>query len=109
MQPFIGGGFGGTKNDSVAGDFCAVMLSKKTGKPVKYVYTQEEELTVPKRRHTMTVHNKMGMTKDGLITAVDSRVVADGGGYTAISPLTMYLTGCATPLPYKLPNFKYDA
>jgi 4-hydroxybenzoyl-CoA reductase subunit alpha len=109
VQPFIGGGFGGTKNDSVAGDFCAVMLSKKTGKPVKFVYTQEEELTVSKRRHSMTVYNKMGMTKDGLITAVHSRVVADGGGYTAVSPLTMYLTGCATPLPYKLPNFRHDA
>ncbi|MCX5813858.1 MAG: xanthine dehydrogenase family protein molybdopterin-binding subunit [Proteobacteria bacterium] len=109
IQPFIGGGFGGTKNDSVAGDFCAVMLSKKTGKPVKFVYTQEEELTVSKRRHSMLVYNKMGMTKDGLITAIQSRVVADGGGYTAVSPLTMYLTGCATPLPYKLPNFKHEA
>jgi 4-hydroxybenzoyl-CoA reductase subunit alpha len=109
VQPYIGGGFGGTKNDSVAGDFCAVMLSKKTGKPVKFVYTQEEELTVSKRRHSMIVYNKMGMTKDGLITAVQHRVVADGGAYTAVSPLTMYLTGCATPLPYKLPNFKFDA
>lgn len=109
IQPYIGGGFGGTKNDSVAGDFCAVMLSRKTGKPVKFVYTQEEELTVSKRRHSMIVRNKMGMTKDGLITAVQHRVVADGGAYTAVSPLTMYLTGCATPLPYKLSNFKFDA
>ena len=108
IQPFIGGGFGGTKNDSVAGDFCAVMASKKTGKPVKFVYTQEEELTVSKRRHSMIVYNKMGMMKDGLITAIQSRVVADGGGYTAIGPLAMYLAGCATPLPYKLPNYKYD-
>lgn len=109
VQPYIGGGFGGTKNDSVAGDFCAVMLSKITGKPVKFVYSQEEELTLSKRRHSMIVYNKMGMTKEGLITAVESRVVADGGAYTAVSPLTMYLTGCATPLPYKLPNYKYDA
>ncbi len=109
IQPFIGGGFGGTKNDSVAGDFCAVMASKKTGKPVKFVYSQEEELTVSKRRHSMTVHAKMGMTKEGLITAVETSVIADGGGYTAVSPLTMYLTGCATPLPYKLPNYKHDA
>ncbi|HOE18667.1 MAG TPA: xanthine dehydrogenase family protein molybdopterin-binding subunit [Syntrophorhabdaceae bacterium] len=108
IQPYIGGGFGGTKNDSVAGDFCAVMLSKMTGKPVKFVYTQEEELTVSKRRHSMIVYNKMGMSKDGLITAIQSRVIADGGGYTAVSPLTMYLTGCCTPLPYKLPNYKYD-
>lgn len=109
IQPFIGGGFGGTKNDSVAGDFCAVMLSKKTGRPVKFVYTQEEELTVSKRRHSMIVYNRMGMTKEGLITAIESRVVADGGGYTAIGPLTMYLAGCVTPLPYRLPNYKYDA
>jgi len=108
IQPFIGGGFGGTKNDSVAGDFCAVMLSKKTGKPVKFVYSQEEELATSKRRHSMIVYNKMGATKDGLITAIHSRVIADGGAYTAISPLTMYLAGFATPLPYKLPNYKYD-
>jgi len=109
IQPFIGGGFGGTKNDSVAGDFCTVMLSKKTGKPVKYVYPMEEVLTTCRRRHNMIIHNKMGMTKDGLLTAVESRVVGNGGGYTAIGPLTMYLTGCATTMPYKLPNYKYDA
>ncbi len=108
IQPFIGGGFGGTKNDSIAGDFCTVMLSKKTGKPVKFVYTQEEVLNTCRRRHSMIVYNKMGMTKDGLLTAVESRVVADGGAYTCISPLTMYLAGFATTLPYKLPNYKYD-
>lgn len=109
IQPFIGGGFGGTKNDSVAGDFCAVMLSKMTGKPVKFVYPMEEVLTTCRRRHNMIIYNKMGMTKDGLLTAIESRVVGNGGAYTAIGPLTMYLTGCGTPMPYKLPNYKYDA
>jgi 4-hydroxybenzoyl-CoA reductase subunit alpha len=108
IQPLIGGGFGGTKNDSVAGDFCAVMLSKMTGKPVKFVYTMDEVLTTCRRRHNMIVYNKMGMTKDGLLTAIESRVVANGGAYTAIGPLAMYLAGFATTLPYKLPNFKYD-
>ena len=32
IQPFIGGGFGGTKNDSLAGDYCAVLLSEDHGK-----------------------------------------------------------------------------
>jgi 4-hydroxybenzoyl-CoA reductase alpha subunit len=108
IQPLIGGGFGGTKNDSVAGDFCAVMLSKMTGKPVKFVYTMDEVLNTCRRRHNMIVYNKMGMTKDGLLTAIESRVVANGGAYTAIGPLAMYLAGFATTLPYKLPNFKYD-
>jgi len=109
IQPFIGGGFGGTKNDSLAGDFCAVMLSKKAGKPVKFVYTQEEELTTSRRRHSMIVYNKMGVKKDGTLMAIHSRVIADGGGYTAIGPLTMYLTGFMTTLPYKLPHFKHEA
>jgi len=108
VQPFIGGGFGGTKNDSVAGDLCAVMLSKKTGKPVKFVYTMGEVLTTCRRRHNMIIYNKMGMTKDGMLTAVESRVIGNGGAYTAIGPLTMFLTGYATTLPYKLTNYKYD-
>ena len=109
IQPFIGGGFGGTKNDSVAGDFCVVMLSKKTGKPVKYVYNYEEVLTTCRRRHNMIVFSKMGMTKDGMITGVEHRVIANGGAYTAIGPLTMFLAGSGTTLPFHVPNFKYDA
>ena len=109
IQPFIGGGFGGTKNDSLAGDFCAVLLSKMTGKPVKYVESMEEELMTSRRRHSMIVYSKMGVDKDGILMAIQHRVIADGGGYTAVGPLTMYLAGFATTLPYKLPNFKYDA
>lgn len=109
IQPFIGGGFGGTKNDSLAGDFCSVMFSKMTGKPVKFVYNMEEVLMTCRRRHNMIVLNKMGMKKDGTITAMHSRVIADGGAHTAIGPLTMYLTGCMSTLPYKLPNFKHDS
>jgi len=109
IQPFIGGGFGGTKNDSLASDFCAVLLSKKTGKPVKYVESMEEELTTSRRRHSMIVYSKMGVKKDGRLTAIQHRVIADGGGYTTVGPLSMYLAGFATTLPYELPNFKYDA
>ncbi len=85
------------------------MGSKKTGKPVKFIYSQEEVLTTCRRRHNMIVYSKMGVTKEGLLTAVQHRVVANGGAYTAISPLSMYLAGFMTTLPYKLPNFKYDA
>ncbi|GAH92099.1 unnamed protein product, partial [marine sediment metagenome] len=109
IQPFIGGGFGGTKNDSLAGDFCAVLLSKITGKPVKYVESMEEELMTSRRRHSMIVYSKMGVDKDGILMAIQHRVIADGGGYTAVGPLSIYLAGFATTLPYKLPNFKYDA
>ena len=57
----------------------------------------------------MIVYSKMGAKKDGTLTAIHHQVVADGGGYTAVGPLSLYLAGFATTLPYRLPNFKYDA
>jgi len=109
IQPFVGGGFGGTKNDSVPADFCAVLLSKRTGRPVKFVYTMAEVFATCRRRHNFIVHNKLGMKKDGTITAMQTLAIAEGGAYTAIGPLTLYLSGCLSTLPYRLPNFKHDA
>jgi len=109
IQPFVGAGFGGTKNDSVAGDFCSVLSSKWTGRPVKFAYSMEEVLTTARRRHNMIVFSKLGMKKDGTLLALQQKIIAEGGAYTAIGPLTMYLTGAMTTLPYNLPNFRHDA
>ncbi len=108
IQPFIGSDFGGTKNDMVALDFAAPMLAKKTGRPVKLVYTQFDELTTCLRRHPMWITIKTGVTKDGTLKAIQTKVIADGGAYTRMSPLTMFLTGTLMCLPYELPNFKTD-
>jgi 4-hydroxybenzoyl-CoA reductase alpha subunit len=109
IQPFIGADFGGTKNDMVSCDFAAVLLAKKTGKPVKIVYTQFEELTTCLRRHPFWITIKTGVTKDGRVKAIHTKVVSDGGAYTRMSPLTLYLSGVCMTLPYKLPNYKADA
>ncbi len=108
IQPYIGGGFGG-KNDTFALDYSAVMLSKKTGHPVKFVYDIEDVLMAGRRRHPMHVYIKTGVKKDGTLLATECRVIADGGAYTAVGPMTIYLAGTFLTLPYKLPNLKYDA
>jgi 4-hydroxybenzoyl-CoA reductase subunit alpha len=109
ITPIIGSDFGGTKNDMTPADFSAVMLAKKAGRPVKIVTTQFDTLTTDLRRHPMWVTVKTGVTKDGILKATHLKVVADGGAYTRMSPLTMFLVGTCHTLPYKLPNFKYDA
>jgi 4-hydroxybenzoyl-CoA reductase alpha subunit len=108
IQPFIGSDFGGTKNDMVHCDYAAVMLAKKTGRPVKLQYTEFDELTTCLRRHPMWITIKTGVTKDGILKATYVKAIADGGAYTRMSPLTMFLTGTCMTLPYKMPNFKYD-
>ena len=108
IQPHIGGGFGG-KNESFALDFAAALLSKKTGKPVKIVYSQEEVLTAGRRRHPMILELKTGCKRDGTLVASYCRNIADGGAYTSVGPLTIYLCGVFLTLPYRLPHVKYEA
>ncbi|MFC2013672.1 xanthine dehydrogenase family protein molybdopterin-binding subunit [Chloroflexota bacterium] len=108
IQPFIGGCFGGAKNMGDPLDFCAVMLSKKAGRPVKIVYTQEEVLTACSRRHPAIIDIKTGVKRDGSLSAIQIGVISDAGAYHYLSVTAMYLMGGLTTLPYKLPHYKYD-
>ncbi|OPY61387.1 MAG: 4-hydroxybenzoyl-CoA reductase subunit alpha [Syntrophorhabdaceae bacterium PtaU1.Bin034] len=108
ITPVIGCDFGGTKNDGHALDFAAILLAKKTGRPVKIVYTQWEELTTCLRRHPMWMRTKIGLSRDGIIKGLYTNVVADGGAYARMSPVSMYLTNGFVTLPYKFDNFKTD-
>ncbi|MBA4418825.1 MAG: 4-hydroxybenzoyl-CoA reductase [Syntrophus sp. (in: bacteria)] len=108
ISPIIGCDFGGTKNDGHALDFSACLLAKKTGRPVKIVYSQWEELTTCLRRHSMAVRCKMGMTRDGYLTGLYTNCVADGGAYARMSVVSMYLANGFNTVPYKLENFRTD-
>jgi CO/xanthine dehydrogenase Mo-binding subunit len=108
IAPFIGCDFGGTKNDMTNGDFSAVMLAKKAGRPVKIVASQFDTLTTDLRRHPMQITITTGVTKDGVITGIHNEITSDGGAYTRMSPLTHFLTGICMGMPYHLPNFKHD-
>jgi 4-hydroxybenzoyl-CoA reductase subunit alpha len=108
ITPFIGSDFGGTKNDMTPADFSAVMLAKKAGKPVKIVTTQFDVLTTDLRRHPMWITIKTGVTKDGILTGIHTKIISDGGAYTRMSPLSNFLTGICMGLRYHLPNFKHD-
>ena len=75
----IGGGFGG--KFPLYGEPSAALMSRRTGRPVKYVMSREEvlEATGP----TPGSHNrvKIGVTKDGKITAVDAWFAFEAGAY----------------------------
>ncbi|MSO53861.1 MAG: xanthine dehydrogenase family protein molybdopterin-binding subunit [Rhodospirillales bacterium] len=75
----VGGGFGGKLN--VYLEPLVVMLSKKAGKPVKMVMSREEVFrgTGPTSGGTVTV--KMGVTKDGKITAGEAKLIFQAGAF----------------------------
>jgi CO/xanthine dehydrogenase Mo-binding subunit len=102
----VGGGFGG-KMELFAHDVCSALLARKSGRPVLIALTREEVLCSTREKHPMAYRIKTGVKKDGTLMARDIDLVADGGAYTSIGPNTMYLFGCFSQLPYKLPNYRY--
>lgn len=75
----VGGGFGG-KQEMLSEDLC-VLASLKTGRPVKWEFTREEQFIGASTRHQMTTDVKLGATQDGLLTAIQVRVVSNTGAY----------------------------
>jgi len=97
----IGGGFGG--KTVVYVEPMAVMLSRKTGHPVKIMMGREDvfKSTGPTSGSSMTV--KIGVKKDGTLVAAEGLFKFQAGAFPG-SPV-MNATMCAFA-PYIIPNVK---
>jgi 4-hydroxybenzoyl-CoA reductase alpha subunit len=104
----MGGGFG-SRLDMDSIDPIAVVLSKKTGRPVRVVNTRDEEFVSSRIRYPMTIHLKTGVRKDGTISAMETRVITDNGAYN--NQGTSVTGGIGTKITYlwAIPNTKLDA
>ena len=107
IKPYVGGGFGG-KLSLDAAQYCSALLSQRLTRPVKIVFTREEEFAATKRRTPMYYALKLGAKKDGTLLAKEVRVVSNGGAYTGMGATALYLTGFFSSFPYKYPNYRYD-
>jgi len=107
ILPAVGGGFGG-KMELRTWEFCAAFLARKTGKPVKFTLTRDEEFVAQRRRHPMKVYSKVGFKKDGTITAKHFRAHLDGGAYNSMGPTATFLVGNFGAMLYRYPNYKYE-
>lgn len=106
IKPFIGGGFGG-KMELRTWEFCAALMAKKTGRPVKFTLTREEEFQVGRRRHPMRIHSKVGVKKDGSLLANDVKIELDGGAYNAMGPTATFLSGSFGAMLYRYPSYRF--
>jgi len=107
IRPPVGGGFG-VKAETTPLELCAVILAQKTGRPVMMKYTREEMFYHFRGRHKQYIDMKLGVKKDGAITAVKSRILLDGGAYTSFGIVTVYYAGSMLPTLYHIPNYQYD-
>ncbi|GAG16527.1 unnamed protein product, partial [marine sediment metagenome] len=81
VQPPIGGGFG-SKLDIHPFEPISVFLARATSRPVRLVFSREEEFLATPTRQPMVIHLKSGARKDGTFTFRDVRMTLDNGGHT---------------------------
>jgi 4-hydroxybenzoyl-CoA reductase alpha subunit len=106
IQPPIGGAFGG-KSEPFSLEFCAAKLAMITGRPVKFLYTREEEFYAHRGRHPMRIAMKVGATRDGKLTAVDAHTNIDGGAYSSFGLVTAYYSGQLLTLPAFAEGYRF--
>ena len=107
IKPLIGGGFGG-KSEIIPLEVTAAVLAKKSCKPVKITYTREEVFLAHRGRPITIVYLKVGISRAGKITAVQARVIQDGGAYCGYGPVTVLYSGALLGAIYDIANVRYD-
>jgi CO/xanthine dehydrogenase Mo-binding subunit len=100
----MGGGFGG--KDDTAALVCArtALAALLTGRPVKMTYEREWSMRESYKRHPYRMRYRMGVGTDGLIRAVQCRIVADGGAYCSTSPWVTWRSTVQCCGPYVVPH-----
>jgi CO/xanthine dehydrogenase Mo-binding subunit len=74
----IGGGFGG--KETLLEPLAAAVASRLR-KPVRLVYTRQEDLLAGNPAPQMAITVKLGAKKDGTLTAIQVRMILDAGAY----------------------------
>ncbi len=106
-KTYVGGAFGG-KSEVFSLDYCAALLSIKTGRPVKITLTREEVFTTTRLRHPMTIEIKTGVKKDGTLMARDCKVISDTGAYSSTGIMAVYLCCDSLVKTYRVGNIRYE-
>src|SRR3954452_22707025 len=108
IAPEVGGAFG-SKLQLYAEEVACAWASRALNRPVKWIETRSEGLAVTHHGRDQIATFKIGAKRDGTITALHSKILADLGAYQ------MLLTGAIPPLSgfvmsgvYKIPAVQTD-
>jgi CO/xanthine dehydrogenase Mo-binding subunit len=86
----------------------AAVLARKTGRPVKLVYTREETFLAT-NRHPLVSTMKIGVKNDGTLLAKKVEAYFNTGAYADSGPGVAQKGGYASVGPYRIPNVSIDS
>ena len=108
MNEFTGGAFGA--GTSGYREPICVLLAKKTGRPVKLIYSRQEEFVDRPTRSCMGPFSfRMGVETDGTIVAIDRQIVTAAGAHTEAAALCALVAGGSANSLYRCRHFRSEA
>lgn len=106
--PYLGGGFGVRIGISGKAELLAAALSMKALRPVKIVYSREEDFIASDTRHGGYMHARLGAKKDGTFVALDTTAKLNTGAYCTFGVELLAVCGvCGTAGTYHIPYLRY--
>ena len=106
IKPRIGGGFGAKQ--TVVTEVYPAIVTWKTGKPAKMIYTREESMIASSPRHEMEVRVRLGAMSDGTIRAIDLHTLSNTGAFGEHGPTTVGLSGHKSIPMYHTEAFRFQ-
>jgi CO/xanthine dehydrogenase Mo-binding subunit len=102
----VGGGFGG-KVDT-ASEAGTALLALKSGRPVKWRWTREEEFLCSSTRAAWHIEIADAVTKEGWILGRKTLTLHDSGAYARFSPYGITKHSFHHAGAYTIPNIHFD-
>jgi 4-hydroxybenzoyl-CoA reductase subunit alpha len=106
IKPHVGGGFG-CRTEALNVELIAALLARKAGGSVRLVTNREETFITHRGRPQTDIRLKIGMRKDGKITAVECECYQRGGAHSGYGIVTILYSGSMLYAIYDLHNVKY--
>lgn len=106
IQPYTGGSFGG-KDDGLLSGYLS-LLAYHTQKPVQISFSRHEEFIAHSKRHPQWIHVRMGLRKDGTITAVQFEIKTDTGAYAHWGEAIFTFASIGASGPYRILHQKVN-
>jgi xanthine dehydrogenase large subunit len=100
----MGGGFGGKETQAAQPAMMAALLAARTRRPVRFLYTKDDDMRFTGKRHAFKVIYRAGFTREGIITALDTKLYSNGGCSMDLSLAVLERAMLHCDNAYFLPN-----
>ncbi len=106
IKPHIGGGFG-CRTETLHVELVCALLARKAKGTVRLVVSREETFITHRGRQETAVKMKLGLTKDGKITALECECIHRGGAYSGYGIVTILYNGSTLFAIYDMDAVRY--